>query len=214
MSKDKDWQAELAEIDVAPVDALKALKLERDVLEMIPAGENRSFEHDVFPQLVGDGIYAFDADGYWLDLGTPERYVAATNDLIDGTVHSYLDALRDADGNVIPESFGTAGVEITAPVVIGPGATAAHGARIGPHTVLGEDVELAADTRVERSVVMQESRLAAGASVEDSIVGPSVSIGYGAVVERDCVIGEGATIDPGQVVSSGARVEANEGLIA
>ncbi|MBJ7354834.1 MAG: NDP-sugar synthase [Thermoleophilaceae bacterium] len=191
-----------------------AYVLERDVLEMIPAGENRSFEHDVFPQLVGDGIYAFDADGYWLDLGTPERYVEATRDLLSGKVHSYLDALRDADGNVIPAGTDLTKVELHAPVVLGEGVTVGPGTRLGPNTVIGSGAEIAADCRVERSVVMEESRISAGASVEDSIVGPSVVLGYGASVLDESVIGEGAYIDPGATVGNGARIEAGEGIAA
>ncbi|MBJ7355615.1 MAG: NDP-sugar synthase, partial [Thermoleophilaceae bacterium] len=186
----------------------------REVLEMIPAGENKSFEHDVFPQLVGNGIYAYDADGYWLDLGTPERYVEATRDLLSGKVHSYLDALRDADGNVIPVGTDLTNVQLQAPVVIGEGATIGHGTRLGPDTVIGNGVDISADCRVERSVVMEESRLAAGASVEDSIVGPSVVLGYGASVLAESVIGEGAYIDPGATVGNGARIEAGEGITA
>jgi mannose-1-phosphate guanylyltransferase len=191
-----------------------AYVLDREVLEMIPAGENRSFEHDVFPHMVGSGIYAYDAEGYWLDLGTPERYWQATRDLLAGRVHSYLDADRDADGNVVAPDVTLEGVEVHAPVVIAPGATIGHGSRIGPDSVIGTDVEIAADCRVERSVVMNESRLAAGASVEDSIVGPSVVLGYGASVQNDSVVGEGAYIDPGATVGNGARVEAGEGITA
>lgn len=191
-----------------------AYVLEREVLEMIPAGENRSFEHDVFPQLVGNGIYAYDADGYWLDLGTPERYVEATRDLLAGTVHSYLDELRDADGNVVAPGVELTGVEVSAPIVIGPGSQVAAGSRLGPNTVIGSDVEIAADCRVERSVVMDAVRIAAGSSVEDSIVGPSVALGYGVTVEAESVIGEGAYIDPGATVGNGARVEAGEGIAA
>ncbi len=188
-----------------------AYVLERDVLEMIPAGENRSFEHDVFPQLVGDGIYAYDADGYWLDLGTPERYVEATRDLLSGRVRSYLDPLRDSQGNVVASDVDLDGVEVIAPVVVAGGAEFAPGSRIGPDTVVGERVEVGADCRIERSVVMDQSRLAAGAVVEDSIVGPSVSLGYGASITDGSVIGEGASIDPGAVVGA-ARVEAGEGI--
>jgi mannose-1-phosphate guanylyltransferase len=188
--------------------------LDRDVLEMIPAGENRSFEHDVFPQLVGNGIYAYDAEGYWLDLGTPERYVEATRDLLSGKVHSYLDALRGDDGNVVPAGIDLEGVTLTAPVVIGEGASVGHGTRLGPDTVIGANTEIAVDCRVERSVVMDGSRLATGASVEDSIVGPSVVLGFGATVQDESVVGEGAYIDPGATVGNGARIEAGEGIAA
>ena len=46
--------------------------LEREILaEMAPAGTNISIERDVFPKLVDHGLYGYEADGYWLDIGTP-----------------------------------------------------------------------------------------------------------------------------------------------
>ena len=59
--------------------------LERDVLQDIsPAGTVSSIERDVFPRLVGKGLFGHPASGYWLDIGTPERYLKATFDLLDG----------------------------------------------------------------------------------------------------------------------------------
>ena len=53
--------------------------IERRVLDgMAPAGTNISIEREVFPTLVGRGLYGCPADGYWLDIGTPDRYLQAT----------------------------------------------------------------------------------------------------------------------------------------
>src|SRR3954454_24085841 len=60
--------------------------LERSVIDLIPGGRAVSIEREVFPQLVGDGLYGygFDEDDYWIDIGTPERYLEATSDLLAG----------------------------------------------------------------------------------------------------------------------------------
>ncbi len=61
--------------------------LHRDVLDgMAPAGTNSSIEREVFPTLVGNGLYGYEASGYWMDIGTPERYLQATFDILDGEV--------------------------------------------------------------------------------------------------------------------------------
>ncbi|MDX6643965.1 MAG: mannose-phosphate guanylyltransferase, partial [Solirubrobacteraceae bacterium] len=57
-----------------------AYVLSRDVLDLIQPNVNASIERDVFPALVGDGLYGFPAEGYWLDIGTPDRYLKATFD--------------------------------------------------------------------------------------------------------------------------------------
>src|SRR5215217_5109464 len=43
-------------------------------------------ERDVFPRLVGEGLYGWVSEGYWLDIGTPERYLQGTYDILEGTV--------------------------------------------------------------------------------------------------------------------------------
>ena len=61
-----------------------AYVLERSVLELIPPGQNVSIELDVFPRLIGDGLHALLLDGYWMDIGTPERYLQASWDILEG----------------------------------------------------------------------------------------------------------------------------------
>ena len=58
--------------------------LEPEVLEMIPFGKNYSFERSVFPDLLASGkpVYGYVAPGYWIDIGTPEKYLKAHLDIV------------------------------------------------------------------------------------------------------------------------------------
>jgi len=42
-----------------------------------------SIEREVFPALVGNGLYGHEVSGYWLDIGTPERYLQATFEILE-----------------------------------------------------------------------------------------------------------------------------------
>jgi mannose-1-phosphate guanylyltransferase len=183
--------------------------VQREVLEMIPVGEKRSFEHDVFPRLVDNGIYAFDADAYWLDLGTPERYVEATRALMNNEVDSYLSDDLIATGNSIAASADVSNAEITSPVVIDENATVGSGTMLGAHTVLGKDVTIGENADISGSVIMQGGSVGDGAKVTDALIGPGVQIGAGATIEADTVIGEGARIEAGTTVAAGSRIDAD-----
>lgn len=50
---------------------------EREVLATIPTGQMASLESDVFPALIGHGLYAMVGKGPFLDIGTPESYRSA-----------------------------------------------------------------------------------------------------------------------------------------
>ena len=73
------------QIDTRNISA-GAYVLERSVLELLEAEQPASIERDVFPRLVGEGLYGYVSDGYWLDIGTPERYLEGTFDILEGTV--------------------------------------------------------------------------------------------------------------------------------
>jgi mannose-1-phosphate guanylyltransferase len=170
--------------------------LERDVLEYIsPAGTTSSIEHDVFPRLVGKGLFGHPASGYWLDIGTPERYLEATFDLLDGT----------AGPRVAATPHRQPGKTVD-PVLIEAGCTVGEGATVGPYVVLGPDVFVADGSRIERSVVLEGAAIGAGSTVCEAIVGPRARIGDDCHLQRDVVLGEGAVIASGSALATGARI--------
>src|SRR6476661_1206274 len=71
---------------LVPVADPAAYVLERSVLDLIPPDRNVSIERDVWPWLVDQGLYGFPSEAYWLDIGTPERYLQGTFDILEGNV--------------------------------------------------------------------------------------------------------------------------------
>jgi mannose-1-phosphate guanylyltransferase len=177
--------------------------IERDVIESIPAGRAVSFEREVFPDLVDDGLYGYAADGYWIDIGTPERYLEATWDLLAGRVASQLPP-RDETGSLVYEGC------------------LLSGAHVGPQSVLGRHCSVGSDSRVERSVLHDRVIVGADAAVVESVLAEGVRVGErariepgaiagaGSVIGDEAVIGSGARLDPGVEVGAGARVAAGE----
>ena len=84
-----------AEIDTDEVSA-GAYVVERSVLDLIPPGRAVSIEREIFPRLVGQGLYGRRLEGYWMDIGTPERYLQASWDILEGAVETELPGHRRA----------------------------------------------------------------------------------------------------------------------
>jgi mannose-1-phosphate guanylyltransferase len=172
-----------------------AYVIERDLVESsIPAGRAVSFEREVFPALVGHGLYGFEATGYWIDIGTPERYLEATWDLLAGRVASTLPA-RDETGSLVYENC------------------LLSGAHVGPQSVLGRHCSVGTDARVERSVLHDRVHVGADAAVVESVLAERVRVGERARVGPDAMVGAGAVIPPDAVVDAGARVEPGETVV-
>jgi mannose-1-phosphate guanylyltransferase len=176
----------------APTNRINAgaYVLERSVVELIPPGRAVSFEREVFPQMVGNGLYGWAADGYWIDIGTPDRYLEATWDLLAGRVESTLPE-RDETGSLVYEGSLIAG------------------AHVGPQSVLGAHTSVGADAAIERSVLHERVIVGADAVIRQSIVGAGARIGAG-VRMQDAVIGAGAVIEPGTQLAPGARIGPGE----
>lgn len=57
--------------------------LHKDVFSAFSAGVNLSIEKDIFPSLLGGGLFAYTSSGSFLDIGTPESYAMASRYLQD-----------------------------------------------------------------------------------------------------------------------------------
>ncbi len=180
--------------------------LERDVLnEMAPAGTNISIEHDLFPQLVGRGLYGCRADGYWLDIGTPERYLRGTFDVLSGVVRTEVGARLAEHGSVLVGPGQVSGT-VLAPALLGPGCEVASDATVGAHAVLGAGVSVGDGARIERSVLLERAHVGAGSVVREAIIGPGARIGEHCVLAPGAVLGERAIVGSGNVLEAGARI--------
>ena len=51
--------------------------LSREAIASIPEGAKTSLEYDIFPQLVGHGLFGYKSQGRFLDIGTPDDFVLA-----------------------------------------------------------------------------------------------------------------------------------------
>ena len=177
----------------APTNRINAgaYVLEPDVIGRIPQGRAVSFEREIFPALVDEGLYGYPQSGYWVDIGTPERYLDATYDLLAGRVESTLPE-RDETDSLIHEGAIT------------------MGARIGPLSVVGRRCSVGAGARVERSVLHDNVRVGEDAVLEDCVVASDVRIEDNVVIGPGAMVGAGASIAEGARVGEGARVEPGE----
>ena len=192
------------QIDTRNVSA-GAYVLERSVLELLEAGEPASIERDVFPRLVGEGLYGYVSAGYWLDIGTPQRYLEATFDILEGAVTSAVQDRLGAGYVAVEDGVESEG-RIIPPALVERGVRIGAGARVGSRVVLEQGVTVGPGTTIERAVVLQGTEIGANCTLSGCIVAGGVRIGDHCTVDGMSVLGEGVTLGDDNVVSNGARV--------
>ncbi len=153
--------------------------LEPDVLDLVPVGGRVSVEREVFPALVTEGsLYGVQSSAYWIDAGTPEAYLQAHLDLLDGLRGTFEVAVDD-----------TARVDAGAMV---------------KRSVIGAGAIVAAGARVVDSVVMAGARVSTGAVVNRSLVGARSVVGEGCELTELSVVGFDEDV-PAGTESQGGR---------
>ena len=193
------------EIDTDLISA-GAYVLERGVLDLIEPGRNVSIEREVWPRLVGEGLYGVaDRDAYWLDIGTPDRYLQATGDILSGRARTSVVGSLDADGLSVAPGARVEG-ELAGPAMVGEGAVIAAGAKVGPGSVLGPGAEVDTGARVVRSVVLDGARVGEGALLEDAILAPGAQVGAGSEVTEMSVVGPRARVGAENRLRHGVRL--------
>jgi mannose-1-phosphate guanylyltransferase len=192
----------------APVDAINAgaYVLERELLDgMAPAGTNISIEREVFPALVGRGLYGYLASGYWLDIGTPERYLQATFDILEGNVQTAVGAQLGSRGLLDVTGAQVRG-RLVAPAIVGEECEIAQDAIVGGRTVLGRGVRVGRGSHVESSVLFDGVRVGERCTVSGSIIAAGCVVGDHCHIEHGVVLGEGVHVGADNTLSAGARI--------
>jgi len=182
-----------------------AYVLDRSILELVEPDRNVSIEREVWPRLIGDGLFGFPSDRYWLDIGTPERYLQGTFDIISGTVESAVRARLDGDRLAIDERAEVLG-RVSAPALIEQGVRVEEGARVGGLVVLGADVSIGAGSVVERAVILDGAQIGEGCELRDCIVAAGCRVGPRTRITDGAVLGEGVSVGADNVITRGARI--------
>ena len=171
--------------------------LERSTLDIMPPGQNYSIERGFFPSLLarGDLMRAHVHRGYWIDIGTPEKYLQVHRDILSGRYPVSLEGARHGDGGWIhPEARVDKAARLEAPFYIGPGCVVESDAFIGRGAVLVEGVTVRSGATIADSVLWSGCVVDAKAAVSGALLANDVRVGAHACVFPGAVLGDGSVI--------------------
>jgi mannose-1-phosphate guanylyltransferase len=188
--------------DEAPTNYINAgfYVLDRSVLDHIDAGRRVSIERETFPKLVEQGaIYALGSESYWIDTGTPAKFLQANFDYLAGLRGT--DVLEHQAKQVHPGVWHNG----AGPVVDGT---------VGAPSLIGDAAYVAPNATVAASVIGAGSRVEHGAVVVGSVILPGALVGpnakvEGSIIGEGAIVSEGATVRDLSVVGGGTTIEAN-----
>ena len=135
---------------------------EPKVLELIPPATHVMVEHNLFPRLIeqGEPVFGYRTGGFWVDIGTPQRYLDVNLDL----------AGREG-GRIVGDNVTLgADAKLEGRVVVGAGSSLGAGSTTRD-SVLWDGVSVGGGARVEGSVLASRVWIAADAAVKGAVLG-------------------------------------------
>jgi len=170
--------------------------LEPDTFDRIPAETPWSIERSFFPSLIerAETFVAYVYDGYWIDIGTPDKYSQVHRDIMDGRFRAAPFAAHQSHAFVSPQARIEAGAIIEGPCFVDEGAVVKAGARIGAYSVIGRQCYIEELATIDRSILWANTRICQEAVVRRSILGRQCHIGRSALVEDGVVLGDKSVV--------------------
>ena len=146
---------------------------------------------------IGAAFVAYVYRGYWIDIGTPEKYMQVHRDIMDGHYSGHRALPFTANPGaawVSPDARVEEGAIVEGPCFLDDGVVVKAGARIGPYSVIGRQCHVEEHATVEASIVWANSRISQEAVVRRSILGRHCHIGRNALVEDGVVLGDKSVV--------------------
>ncbi|MDQ6693782.1 MAG: NDP-sugar synthase, partial [Chloroflexota bacterium] len=168
--------------------------MEPQILDYIPEGAHHMVERGLFPTLLKDGkpLYGYRAGAYWMDIGTPAKYLEAHSDILSGRLKRSIEPQGELlwEGVWVGEGVSVdSGARIVGPVVLGREVVVGPGASIVGPSALGEGCHVGEEAQLERVVAWDGALFEAKSRASNSVVGKDATVGQDSRVEERALIG-------------------------
>ena len=163
---------------------------EPEILEEIPSGKNVSVERETFPQILAKGksMFGYVHDGYWLDVGTLQKFRTAVFDLMDGKIdlgyRPSADNIEKHDSCHISED-----IRVEGKLIAGKNTIIGKDVRIKGKVVLGENCFIGNSCIIEDSIIFDKTIIKDKTVITNSFVGKNV------LIETNCILKNVAIAD-------------------
>ncbi len=182
------------------------------ILEEIPPGRPYSVEYGLFPRLLHERkpLYGYRSGAYWMDIGTPAKYLQAHIDLLTGRLaHAMpldVELMRDnlwaGEGTFVHNN-----ARVSGPVVLGAGCHLDKGAFILGPAVLGDNCSVEEDAELRNVVAWAGVTFAPRSRVHNSIIATEANIGPGTIIDNNSIIGDHAQTGANNHLSHGLKLQ-------
>jgi len=189
--------------------------IEPHIMKLVPEGRRYSFERELFPDALDKGyrVFGYVSNSYWLDVGTPQKYLMAHCDILSKKVNfkfPYKEVMKDIyigkDTKYLKSNF------VSGPVVIGEKTKIEKNAKIMPLTVIGDDCFISRGTEISESIIFNNCKIGEKCLIKRAIISNNVNIGDNVVIENYSIVGDNSRIEKNNILKNGIKININSNI--
>ncbi|MBC7333096.1 MAG: NDP-sugar synthase [Actinobacteria bacterium] len=190
--------------------------IESRIMKLVPSGKPYSFERELFPEALRRGyrVYGFVSNSYWLDVGTPEKYLAAHYDVLDKKIDfkiPYEEVFQNIyigrGAQYSKDNF------VSGPIVIGEGTVIESKAKIFPLTVIGSNCRISSGTHISGGLIFDNTEIGRNCHIAQAIISKNVKIGESVRVEGFSVVGDDCVIERDNILRHGIKLNVGSRIL-
>ncbi|MCX7846331.1 MAG: sugar phosphate nucleotidyltransferase [Dictyoglomaceae bacterium] len=187
--------------------------LEPEILDFIPENTPFDFSKDLFPLLLSKNapLYGYKAEGYWCDIGDLNQFLQANFDILYKRVN-----IEIFGREIFPGIFTKEGAEISPSSYIRPPVYLGQFTRIignsqliGP-LVLGDNVYIDYDSKIQRSVVFNNTYIGKRSAIFSAIIGNRCNLKDSIRIEEGAIIGDNTTLGNKVFINNNVKIWPNK----
>lgn len=157
----------------------------RDVLNKIPDNEYYMFEYNLFPGLLSAGlpVFGFIFEDYWIDMGTPQKYLQLNTDLLTGICKQDI-CIADAV-NIGKQCNIHLEAKLHGPILIGNFSKISRDVNVCGPTIIGANCKIKSNSYINNSLLWDNVLIGKNARIKNSIITSNCIIQDNAIIEDE-----------------------------
>lgn len=177
--------------------------LDPAIFKDVPENTVYSFERQLFPKILesGQNFYSVTSDAYWMDIGSPQKYMQAHRDILNGEVpFNMIEEKKDNNKWVGKNAKIDPSVRLKGPLVIGEKSSVKKSSKINPFTVIGDNVNISENAFLEDCVILRNCRIGQGVKIKNCIIGENC------IIEDDVEMVKGIVLADYSIIKRGSML--------
>lgn len=174
-----------------------------EYFKLVPKNEPYSFERGLFPLMLNleKSLYGYVSNSYWMDIGTPDKYIQAHHDTLMGKININIPHYKNEKNIFIGKDVDIDdSVNLQGPLFIGDKVKIRKSSFIEEFSVISNNSFIEAKNQIYKSIILSNTKIEENCNISHSIIGNNCLIEENSKISNNTVLADNSIIRKGTII--------------